>query len=224
MRGITVYDFITLGLVLVASIFGMIRMFRKKVPMYFQLIICGVWCYAFQLVYYILVNLCNMEMPSLYNLCFLGIGASFLFFTSANYGQFNSFVDERGKKHRPIRLISLLAPILFTVSFVYICMSTDYIAVSTVVILATSAVPIIIGSYFNLKFIIFPDDELGMLKGIRPLNVAELILDVVFYLYIYHSLRGNDQKASVFYYLFGLIIVLMTLLAEWGRKKWKKQS
>ena len=223
MEQLTVYDFVSLGIVLVASIYGLIQMFGRRTPMYFRLIVCSVWCFAFQFVYYFLAILCRMDMPDFYNICFLGIGGSFIFFTSANYGQFNSIVDEHGKRLRPIRIISLSAPVAFLVWFILICLSVDNISLYSVVVLLTSAVPIMVGSYFNLKFLLIKSDTLGLLKGIKPLNLAELALDISCYFYIYYSLQGNEKEATVLYYVLAFVISLTILLAEWGRRSWRKQ-
>ncbi len=223
MKALTVYDFITLIIVLAASIFGIVRMFAKKAPMYFRLIVCGVLCFAFQYIYYFLALLCKMDMPNFYNICFLGIGGSFIFFVSANYGQFNSIVDEYGKRLRLIRLISLLAPLAFLVWFILICLGAKNISAYTVLVLATSAVPIMIGSYFNLKYLVIKNDSLGLLKGVKPLNAFEIVLDIICYFYIYNSLHISGNETTIFYYVLAVSVSLMVLLAEWGRKAWHRQ-
>ncbi len=223
MKVLTAYDFIALAFVLAASIFGIVRMFANKAPMYFRLIVCGVWCFAFQYIYYFLAILCKMDMPDFYNICFLGIGGSFIFFASANYGQFNSIVDEYGKRLRLIRLVSLLAPLAFLAWFILICLGAEGISVYTVLVLSTSAVPIMIGSYFNLKYLVIKNDSLGLLKGVKPLNAAELVLDIICYFYIYNSLHSSENETAVIYYVLTVVVSLMVLLADWGKKAWRKQ-
>ncbi len=95
---IDLYQYILSGAILSSAVFGMLMMFKKKVPMYFTLHVCGVWCYAIGLIYLLLMVICGETYIETRSLDPLAAAGMFTFFTSANYGTFNSLIDDSGKK------------------------------------------------------------------------------------------------------------------------------
>ena len=209
------------GAIMLASVVGMLQLFKKKVPMYFMLYICGVWCFAIRLIYIGLIGLCGEVYNEASSLGFLGIGGMFAFFTTANYGTFNSLIDDRGKKITPIRIAALLNA-LFVVGLIALEMIyADDLTLFNIITLVISLFPVPFCVYFCTKFLLMKSEGDNLLIGVKPLNLSTLLICFGILFYNYFGITGNKLGMDIAFGVYSVCIVAEVFLADWGRKKWQ---
>ncbi len=208
-------------LIMGTIIFGMIRMFKKQVPMYFMLYVCGVWCYAIGLIYVFLIGFCGETYSEINSLGPLATGGMFAFFASANYGAFNSLMDDRSKKNNLIRVVSLVAALLVVAIIFLETVQTKGLTVINTVMLSIEQLPIPFCVYFCVKFLLMKSDGDKMLMGVKPLNLCTLLICFGMLAYDYFMILGNDIAMNITFCIYSACIVAEIFLADWGRKKWQ---
>ena len=72
------FEGIYILVILATIVFGMIRLFKKKVPLYFSLYVCGVWCFAIGLIYDVLMIVCGEIYNELCSLDSLAVAGMFI--------------------------------------------------------------------------------------------------------------------------------------------------
>ena len=218
---IGLYEYIMFGAVLLAAIVGMFQMFRKKVPMYFMLYICGVWCFAIRLIYIGLIDLCGEVYNEASSLGFLGIGGMFAFFASANYGTFNSLIDDRGKKIHLIRTVAALNAVFVIGLIAFEMMYADTLTPFNIITLVISLFPVPFCVYFCTKLLLMKSNGDNLLIGVKPLNLSTLLICFGILLYNYFNITGNQLGMDITFGIYSICIVAEVFLADWGRKKWQ---
>lgn len=202
-------------------VFGMLRMFKKKVPMYFSLHVSGVWCFAIGMIYDVLMIVCGETYSEVCSLDSLAIAGMFTFFVSANYGAFNSLFDDRGKKTRPIRLVALFAALItVAVSLLELKYLKGLSSLGVILFLAEK-IPMPFCVYFSVKFLLMKSDGDPILKSVKPLNLCTLLACLGLLAYYFFDILGNDIGLYITYYVYSVSIIAEIFLADWGRKKWQ---
>lgn len=219
---VTLINAVGVAVLILSSVYGMIQLFKRKVPMYFQLTVCAVWCYSVQTIYSILITLCAKNYRDFSDLSFLGTAAMFMFLASSNFGQFNTLVDEGGKRLRKIRLAALAAPILAAAYYVFICVCYEWQNVWFAISFAVVMIPLAISSYYNVKFTLMKDDGTGFIRGAKPVNIASLVTAVCYLLYVYAGYAGTAIFETLTSFVAALAISSIVFFADWGRKQWHK--
>lgn len=206
------------------SIFGTVKLFKKKEPLYFKMVVCAGWCLVAQLVYQYCIALCVEYEFATEQSLLTGLGdnafAAFLF--AANFGPMNNLLDNKDKKSKTISLISVIAPVFFIVWGVLLCylcyqLGGDLLSYVVLLVLTTAFMPSCV--YFNLKYLLIPDDGF-FVKGIRPVNLCSLLFCFSVFLEMTGPLVGSELLMDVGFdceLFFGAVSVLA---AVWGRKKW----
>ena len=208
---------------LIAAVFyGVYRMFRRRVPLYFQMVVCAVICALLELVYSSLVLLCGDGGSVPANLTGLAAGGACAFMFAANYGQFDSIVDGGQKKYRTVRLLALFAPAVFLAAAVLFFLAQESIDVVSFIVIVIAVFSLLPCSYFNFKIILMQDDGTGFIKGAKPANVASLVYIVLQCAAVYLRQTGNDPAMLVVHYLIVLTCIAGVFCADWGRKQWVK--
>ncbi len=221
MTEIGIYEYIMFGAVLFAAVAGMLLMFKKKVPMYFMLYICGVWCFAIRLIYIGLIELCGEVYNEAGSLGFLGIGGMFAFFTTANYGTFNSLIDDKGKKIHLIRILSLLNAMFVIGLIVLEMIYADDLTLFNIITLVISLFPVPFCVYFCTKFLLMKSNGDRLLIGVKPLNLSTLLICFGILFYNFFNITDNKLGMDIAFGLYSVCIVAEVFLADWGRKKWQ---
>ena len=220
MTEIGLYQYIMFGAIMLASIFGMLQMFKKKVPMYFMLHICGVWCFAIRLIYIFLIQVCGEVYNEVGSLSFLGIGGMFAFFTSANYGTFNSLIDDRGKKVHLIRTVALLNALFVIGLITFEIIYADALTLFNIITLLISLFPVPFCVYFCTKFLLMKSDGDYFLIGVKPLNFSTLLICFGLLFYNFFNITNNELGMNIAFGVYSICIAAEVFLADWGRKRW----
>ena len=221
LNGIGLYQYIMFGAVLLSSVVGMFQMFKKKVPMYFMLYICGVWCFAIRLIYIGLIDLCGEIYNEASSLGFLGMGGMFAFFTTANYGTFNSLIDDRGKKIHLIRIVALLNAMLVIGIIAFEMIYADNLTPFNIITLVISVFPVPFCVYYCTKFLLMKSNGDSMLIGVKPLNFSTLLICFGILFYNYFRIIDNKLGMDIAFGVYSLCIAAEVFLADWGRKRWQ---
>ena len=201
-------------------IYGGIQFFRPKKALYAQMITLALGCITFGRLFNIVRLLTDGNLTDSFQLGFLGLIGSLMFFYSANFGTVDSLADDRTKEFRKYRLIALIAPAaaiaLYVVLFLVGDVSLLWKISGTVLTLF-----VVFTSYYNLKHLIFPDVEFGVVKSLRPYNLLALIYAATILVECYAMSIGNELMTLICCCISGLVTLTMMPLIVRGVEKWK---
>lgn len=215
---ITVLPWISFGIAAAAFAFGAKRFFKKKKPMYFQLLICAAGCFALRELSDVVTELCGGSERSV-TVGLLGLFGCLFFLLSANYGQLDGIVDDHAEGSGRARVIAFAAPVLFGACLLALLIKADLGAFSAIVYAIVLA-PLIPASYFNLKHLLLPVDPFGFLRATRECNFTSL----AFCLLCVAQLAANAFLpawcGAVVTLLSAADLFLLVLASERGIRKW----
>ena len=194
--------------------YGAAKLFKKKKPLYLQLLVCAAGCFAIQQLSYTVNIWCGITETA--GVGMLGIfGCSFFLF-SANYGTLDKVVDD-GKGSKKARSGAFAAPIIMAALAVAAFLAWKdkdrFCAVMWLVML----LPALPASYFNLKHILLPMDPFEFLRATKPCNVAALAFYLVTAAYVICSAAGKGGALSV---AMSVSVLALSLCAVKGAEKW----
>ena len=200
-------------------IYGGILFFRPKKALYAQMITLAIGCVAFGRLFLMCRMLTGGEITTTFQLGFVGMIGSFLFFFTANYGAVDSLIDDSindGIIHKIIPFIAPVTAVALYVGFFIIgetsLMWRIFGGILTVIIMASS--------YFNLKHLLSPDIDKGIITCLRPYNLLALVYAMSVLVECVGLSRGANVLAFVAAVVSGISILLIIPLIEWGVKKW----
>ena len=202
----------------IAFIYGALRFFRRGKALYLQMIVCGVGCMMLGRLFQVVMLLTGGYIAEGFHVGILGTIGCFLFFFSANYGQMDHLADDGGTNTMKYRLAALAAPAVIAAGFIPIALSnttwenkcTDFIVVLF----------IMQASYFNLKHLIMPDVDLGIIRCIRGYNFLALIFALLSMAEMTLWIVGNGITISLVCVLNCVASLLIMPMLERGVKKW----
>ena len=207
------------------SVFGTVKLFKPKVPLYFKMAVCASWCYTAQLLYQLCMLYCVGSSVGYSDNILSGLGtnayAAFVF--AANYGPFDSIMDGGNRKNRAVRLIALAAPTLFlgltaVLTYFWYQSGEPFLEFIGYVALSASLMPGCV--YFNLKYLLIRDDDV-LIRGVRPINVCSLLFCFAFLAEMFASILGFTVLNDVFTYMLIGLAAATVFAADWGRRKWR---
>ena len=198
--------------------YGAIRFFKKGKALYLQMIVGGIGCMMLSRAFQFITLLTCGSIPKGFHIGMLGMVGGFLFFLSANYGQMDKLLDDGARENRKYRLIPLLAPIVLAgiyASLFFIPVTADNRAIYGVM----TAI-IMFASYFNLKHLIFPDVEFGIIRNIRGYNLIALLLALLCTCEILALALNLQIMLLILYAAICVVSVAIVPILEKGVKKW----
>ena len=158
--------------------YGLSVIFGKKPPMYFKLMVFPIACQVFTRAFYTIAILCYGNVPVSFNIGLLGFAAFFLFLYLPNVGTIDSLVDEHSKMltiHRLIPLAIPLAEAAAAAALMIAGSATLSACISFAVLTACAG----FAGYFNMKHLIIPDVEDGIVRSLRKFNFVCIVLEVL---------------------------------------------
>jgi hypothetical protein len=102
---------------------------------------------------------------------------AFSFFFSANYGQFDSLVDDGSRELARYRLIPLIAPMAVAAMYLQILLSQAKLPFK--IGCGLTCVMIALACYYHAKHLIIPDVDFGIVHSMRSYNALALCLAVL---------------------------------------------
>ena len=151
-------------------VYGIIKFFKPKKAVYAQMITLAVACMAFGRLYQVVRLLTGGDIINEFQLGILGIIGSLMFFFSANFGLMDSLADDKSKQFAKYRIIPIAAPILIIALYLIFILFAD---VSTYIKIIGAIISLfaIQSSYYNLKHLIFPDVDFGVIHCLKEYNL-----------------------------------------------------
>ena len=205
---------------LAGFIYGGITFFRPRQALYAQMITLSLGCITFGRLFNIVRLLTGGDLTDNIQLGFLGMIGSLMFFFSANYGTVDTLLDDRTKAFTKYILIAFTAPAAAIVMYALLFLLGDSSLLWIILgaVLTVFALP---ASYFNLKHLIFPDVDFGVVKCLRPYNLLALIYTALIFTECFAMSRDNEILTLVCCCITGLITAAMIPLIVRGIKKWR---
>ena len=208
-----------------SAIWGVTVSFKKRGALFLQIGACGLGCMALGYIFVFALKITAPEsalesLTSGFNIGLLGIFGMFAFIFSASYGQIDGLGDDKSKELRKYRLLALIAPAFFLVLLAGIVFAG--IEAHMQIIYSILFLPAILASYYNLKHLIIPDVELGILASIRKYNLFALVMIALVMLTTVSQLYDISILYSVLNILTGLSAPIVFYFAKIGAEGWLK--
>ena len=203
----------------IGFIYGIVKFFKPKKAVYAQMITLSVGCMAFGRLYQVVRLLTEGDITDSFQLGILGFIGSLLFLFSANFGAMDSLADDGSKKFIKYRIIPFAAPavlvaIYLIFAFLLIIKGRAFIIGAVITFFAAQA------SYFNLKHLIFPDVDYGVIKCLKPYNLIALIYSLTCVLEIVFINSENGIAVLIIGLIMSGLLIAIVPSVERGMKKW----
>lgn len=205
-------------LALAGFIYGVVISLKKKRPLYFTLIIISVATTAFTRMYEVIYYWINEEYFSGFHIGIIGTIATFLSIFAANFGAIDSLGDDHSKKFLKYRLIAFISPIVFAMFYVPIALSDGTLSMK----LSYAAIYLVMmaSSYFNLKHLILPDVECGIIKCLRGYNFLMLCYSLLFAIEQIALINNKEILLYITTSLIAIVSLLIIPVLKRGVSKW----
>ena len=200
-------------------IYGGILFFRPKKALYAQMITLAMGVIAFGRLFLVCRILTGGEITSTFQLGFIGMIGSFMFFFSANYGAIDSLVDSSINKGILNKTIPFIAPIIALVLYLAFFIFSD-VSLMWRIFGGVLTLIIALSTYFNLKHLLSPDIDKGVVTCLRPYNLLALIYAASVLVECIGLSSGNIIVAFIAGLISSISIVLVVPLINRGMKKW----
>ena len=197
--------------------FGAIKLFKKKIPLYLQMIVCAAGCFAIEQLSYVVNLWCGVAVEP--SVGMFGIFGCNFFLLSANFGTLDRIVDD-GNGSKTARRVAIIAPLVLAVLDVIAFLSWKDRSMLSAVIWFIMLLPALPASYFNLKHILLPVDPFEILKATRNCNISALVFYAVTAAFVISSASFNYTAGGIFSILMSLSVMGLSLCAVKGAKKW----
>ncbi|SDM22084.1 hypothetical protein SAMN05216520_13614 [Kandleria vitulina] len=204
---------------LIGSIYGIHHFFKEKKALYLKLITCSILCMMFARLFQVVSVLTKGTLNDGFHIGMLGIVGTFMFLFSANYGQMDGLVDDKTKKFQKTRIISLIAPLLVLLTYIFFITK-----VNNIELLITQGITTLFMmqcSYYCFKHIIIYDVDLGIIRSIRKYNILVLIytfLNMFEVIGLYADIKVLYIISCI---LIGIITLILLPILKEGVEKWK---
>ena len=220
MLAISIVQF---ALYLAAFVLGLKFFLLKKTPLYFRLLFYGVACFLLEEIYYAVDFACTGVWGETFSFAAFGASAGYAFMFSANYGQFDSFVDDGSAGCERARKIAYLAPILLVVLYAFMGVECIRLTgrVAFVVLTILCKLPAFAAGYYNLKHLLLPDSMHFVVDSLRPCNLMCLCLILFDSVSDILDVLGYKLAYGICETIIAVILVLVMIFAERGHKAWK---
>lgn len=211
---ILLFESIAFGISIIAFLYGVIKVFIPNVPIYYKMIISAVGCYVLEELWVIVNALCGVENDT-FSIRLIGIIGCYCTFLTANSRALTNLLGKDVLNNRKSKYLALIAPAaIFALSFAAI-LKVDK---SKAVIMILVFLPLIVDSYYELKCLLTPMDDKGLLKQIKIINALVLIEYAISMSYTFvqelNVLLVMDVISAI-----GMALIVLT--SRKGAIKWK---
>lgn len=197
--------------------FGAAKLFKKRKPMYLQILVCAAGCFAIQQLSYVVNIWCNVTAAV--SIGMSGIFGCNFFLLSANYGTLDKIVDD-GKGSKKARVGAVAAPVVMAVLAVVAFLAWKDKDMFCAVMWFVMFLPALPASYFNLKHILLPMDPFEFLRATKPCNIAALTFYIVTATYVICSASMESTISGILSVLMSLSVLALSLCAVKGAERW----
>ncbi|MEG1619761.1 MAG: hypothetical protein RR335_09425 [Eubacterium sp.] len=213
-----VADIVFFIILLISSIYGIIKFFKKKAVLFMQIIVCAIICMALGQLFNIVYHLTAPETSNAFHVGILGMMGCYFFLFSASFGQIDGLGDSKDKSLRAYRIIPIVMPICFIACYGIIFMSD--LSLTIKVIDGIIILVIALTSYFNLKHLILPDVACGILESIRKYNALIITITIVTMIKLLLPACGYGNFTYISTFILAVLYIFVIPTASKGVKKW----
>ena len=200
-----------------AFLFGAVKLFKKKKPMYLQILVCAAGCFAIEQLSCIVNIWC--DVTAAVSIGMFGIFGCNFFLLSANFGTLDKIVDD-GKGSAKARAISVFAPVIMAMLSIAAFLSWKDKDMFCAVMWIIMLLPALPASYFNLKHILLPMDPFRFLRATKPCNIAALVFYIVTSAYVICLASMGDTVSGILSVLMSVSVLALSMCAVKGAEKW----
>lgn len=211
---------IELILYLIATMLGLFFFIYRKSPLYFKLLFFAVACCLLEELYNFVYSICIGGAALTFSFATFASGAAFAFLYSANFGQFDSFVDDGSLEFKNARAIGFAAPIALAAVFVLTIIKSNY-SIWHIALLLICKLWAFFACYYHLKHLILPDKIHFMVDALRPCNLICLVYIFMNFLCDFARATSADAATKILSLAMPLCLIAMIIAAEGGLRKWK---
>lgn len=208
---------IAAAILIFSFFYGAIKLWKKKKPLYFQIIIAAIGCYALYQLFTVVMVFCDIN-EIYFNDGFFGLFGSYLFLLCANTGVFEKIFEKPKTQYLVISILSgvLLFGISLAVSLLYFGgLSFNFF------IFILQQLPACFVVYFNVKHLFTPVDDLGLIKDIRLTDIFSILFCVMSLLDILAwTIPGIISGIADL--VLSLVALGLTLTCVKGGQKWRR--
>lgn len=170
-------ELISTIVLLVAFFYGAIKLWRKGKPLYFQIIICAIGCFALFHLSAIVIAYCNID-ETRFNDSFFGILGAYMLLVCANSGAIDKTVCEKPQKK--VFLFSIIAGLTelalsVVVGYLYYGFNNAVFYIYVLI-----QIPACFVLYFNVKHLLLPIDDAKLLEGIKLTDFFSIVFILTF--------------------------------------------
>ncbi len=218
---IKIFTILAFAVAAAAFAYGAATMFRRGTAKYFQLYVCAAGCFVLEELWVIVNSLLgNGHEDGLVTVRLIGLFGCLCFMLSANAAGFDKAVDDGS--HKAIRGVSLAAPaVLAVIAALYIMHPVHAGRRLTASVGCLSVLPAIFASYFDMKHLLLPNDELGFLAATRGISLFSLLFYAVNFVYPFFDLTAGRVAMGVIDLAISVLLSVIVILCRKGAAAWQ---
>lgn len=204
-----------------ALVYGAAYLMRQKMPKYFMLHVCAAGCFVLEELWVIVNSLMGYGgQDGLLTVRLFGFFGCLCFLLTANIHGFDRLVDDG--TNRRARSLALLAPgALLVIFLLYAFSSVNGQNAVRILLGLASLSPALPASYFSLKHLLLPKDEMGFLTSIKKTDIFALLFYAVNFAYPLINLYCPKNVVIMCDVGIALMILILVILCGKGAEKWK---
>ncbi len=205
-------------LLVVSLVCGLALARKKKLPLFYNIVMCGIGCMLLGELFYVVFTLCYGNADGQFHLGMLGTLGCFAFFLSASYGQIDGLGDNRKREYRKYRLIPLVYPALYIGLYVFVLLCG--VGGAMAVFYAFAFILMAAVSYYNLKHLIIPDVDFGIFTVMRRYNILVLVFCGLYTASVTLTAMGLERVSHITSLLLALDFLALPFITAKGVEKW----
>ena len=206
----------------ISLVCGIVRILgKKKAPTYLLFIIFAILSAFLSRIFYTISIALYGGLPEIFNIGFLGYAAMFLFMFFANFGQIDLLVDDRRTMKATYRIIPVIIPaaeLAAAVCGLFFGTAEFSVRVSFLIISVIAG----FAGYLNMKHLIVPDIDFGIVKSIRGYNLIAFLTGIFSLAEIGLSVFGYNDIIIFVQFILGIFYAVMIPVIVSEVKKWTR--
>lgn len=204
---------------LIAVIFGVIQMLRKKQGTYFNIAVLAIGTLTLGFLFCHLFAICGGSSSG-FSLGYLAMIGSFLFFLTSNRSYISVLEDAPTKHKKRASIIAAVFPAVLVAVFAFTLLKKGFV----LDIIPPFGLCVAAGlcSYFSFRQVLIPDIKRGFIDCMRPYNTMVCLLALcctsMELLYVYDV---PDWAYFVLCAISDAVLLSLALFLYRGVKKWR---
>lgn len=159
-------------------IYGIITTMKTNKALYYIMIVASVGTTAFSRLFEVVYMWITGEYFDGFHIGLIGNIAFFTFIFTANYGTMDSLGDDGSPRFKKYRILALIADVVIAGLYIPIVLSEASLTIK--ISYGVVFLVMMLSSYYNLKHLILPDVDYGIIKCIKGYNFIMLCYSLLY--------------------------------------------